>query len=308
MASNPMQKKSRNAFLTGMLLMLIIAAIAMVIMFLLLKSDNKKQEEQQATQTYVYRLNTSVESGEEITEENMELVLANLDTVPGDAFGENDLYGSLYKEIKNDQNEYEYVPRYRAKINMKAGTILSESMLYEGEMLKASARIQEYNMLQLPVQLDIGEYVDIRLLMSNGQDYIVVSHKEVIDVTDTTIWLQLEEDEILLMSNAIVESYISPASTLYVTKYVEPGNQQAATTTYIPSEAVMILIQKDPNVITAANSALTDRYLNGGVIRSQIQAELDKHADQAIENITAQMLEAREKAKEEREEFLYGVE
>lgn len=306
MASNPMQKKSRNAFLTGMLLMLIIAAIAMVIMFLLLKSDNKKQEEQQATQTYVYRLNRAVKSGETIDSSMVTSVLVNAEAVPAGAMPSKTKKTTEGKETWVDQ-KFTY-SGYKSKIDLEAGTIISENMLYEEEELHASARIQEYNMLQLPVQLDIGEYVDIRLLMSNGQDYIVVSHKEVIDVTDTTIWLQLEEDEILLMSNAIVESYISPASTLYVTKYVEPGNQQAATTTYIPSEAVMILIQKDPNVITAANSALTDRYLNGGVIRSQIQAELDKHADQAIENITAQMLEAREKAKEEREEFLYGVE
>ena len=37
----------------------------------------------------------------------------------------------------------------------------------------------EYNMLVLPTQLETGEYVDVRLALPSGQDYIVVSKKQV---------------------------------------------------------------------------------------------------------------------------------
>ena len=163
-------------------------------------------------------------------------------------------------------------------------------------------------MLQLPIQLETAEYVDIRLLMSSGQDYIVVSHKEVKDVTDSTIWLQLTEEETLLMSNAIVESYISPASNLYVAKYVEPGLQSAATVTYIPSSQVINLIQQNPNIINQAKVNLIERYNSNQALRNDIQGELNKYSEQTIENIQAKMEEAREKAVQARQEFLYGVE
>ena len=163
-------------------------------------------------------------------------------------------------------------------------------------------------MLQLPIQLDIGEYVDIRLLMSNGQDYIVVSHKEVKDITDETIWLQLTEEEILIMSNAIVESYLSPASNLYVTKHVEPGIQGAANITYVPSAQVIELIREDSNIINQAKTTLIQRYNDNQGLRGNIQDELDKYSEEATENIESQMLEEREKAREAREEFLHGVE
>lgn len=308
MASNPMQKKSRNSFLTGMLLMLIIAAVAMVAMFMFLKKGDKKQEEQNSAQTYVYVVNKTILSGGEITEDDLKLVLVNVDTVPKNAYGTKDnLLENLYLEVNNNNGEIEYLPRYKAKIELAEGTILNDNMLYEGDKLGAGERIQEYNMLQLPIQLEPGEYVDIRLQMSNGQDYIVVSHKEVKDITAETIWLQLSEQEILLMSNAMVESYISPASNLYATKYVEPGMQGAATVTYIPSYEVINLINQNGNIVDTAKAALITKYQSSTTIREQIQNELNKYSEQSTDNIQQLMTESREKAKAEREEFLYGV-
>lgn len=307
MASNPMQKKSRNAFLGGMLLMLIIAAIIIVILFMTLKKDTqKKQEEEETTQTYVYRLNTSVKSGETITSSMVTSVLVNAEAVPTGAVAAKTKITENGKDTWKDRT-FDYVG-YKSKIDLDAGTIIADNMLYEVE-LKDSERIQEYNMLQLPIQLEIGEFVDIRLLMSNGQDYIVVSQKEVIDITSSTIWLQLSEEEILLMSNAIVESYISPASTLYVAKYVEPGTQNAATITYIPSAEVINLINQDSNIVQSAREALVSKYQNSSLLRGHIQTELNKYEDEEkLTNIEENMQEAREKAKEEREEFLYGIE
>ena len=110
------------------------------------------------------------------------------------------------------------------------------------------------------------------------------------------------------MSNAIVESYISPASNLYVAKYVEPGLQSAATVTYIPSSQVINLIQQNPNIINQAKVNLIERYNSNQALRNDIQGELNKYSEQTIENIQAKMEEAREKAVQARQEFLYGVE
>lgn len=306
MASNPMQKKSRNSFLLGMLLMLIISAIVIVILIMVLKKDEQKQEQQQTAQTYVYRLKTAVQSGEEITSDKVVSVLVNSEAVPtGASAAKRKITGKDGKEDWVDK-AFDY-DGYRSKIDLDAGTIICENMLYEGEELQDNERIQEYNMLQLPIQLDVGEYVDIRFLMSNGQDYIVVSHKEVLDITDTTIWLQLTEQEILLMSNAMVESYISPATSLYVTKYVEPGNQNPATITYIPSQEVITLMSQDPNIVNSAKTELISRYNSNQGLRENIVSELNKFTEQGLDNIQAGVLESREQAKAAREEFLYGI-
>lgn len=304
MATNPMQKKARNSFLLGMLLMLLIAAVVIVLLFMFLKKDQKKQEEEEVSQTYVYRLKTSVKSGEEIDSTKVTSVLVNSEAVPNTAIPSKTKITKDGKDAWVDKS-FGY-DGYKSKIDLEAGTIICDNMLYEEELGK-SERIQEYNMLQLPVQLEAGEYIDIRFLLSNGQDYIVVSHKEVIDVTEGTIWLQLSEEEILLMSNAIVESYISPASNIYVAKYIEPGTQGAAAVTYIPSNEVINLINQDANIVQEARTALVAKYNNGTAIRDYVHNELGKYSETAIDNIETSMIEAREKAKEQREIFLNGV-
>ena len=109
----------------------------------------------------------------------------------------------------------------------------------------------EYNVLTLPSQLQTGEYIDVRLALPSGQDYIVVSKKQVeipqvsgVDVADT-IWLKLTEDEIITMNNAIVDSARALGSVLKVTIYTEAGTQEAATPTYVPSKEVAELIRNN---------------------------------------------------------------
>lgn len=305
MASNPMQKKARNSFWLGMLLMLIISAIIIVIMFIVLTKDNKEQEESKETQTYVYRLKTAIASGEEITSSKVESILVNSSAVPAGASASKSKTTDKDGKEKWTDKGFDYLG-YKAKVDLPAGTIVCDTMLYVDE-LQDTERIEEFNMLQLPVDLSAGDYVDVRFQVSSGQDFIVVSHKQVINATEQTIWLQLTEEEIIFMSNAIVESYISPASTLYVAKYVEPGMQKAASVTYVPTHQVAYLIQQNPNIVKEARDELIARYQANTDIRNHIQTELDKYTEESIDNIQTKMLEAREKAIAEREQFLNGV-
>ena len=98
---------------------------------------------------------------------------------------------------------------------MKKNTVLTFDLIARSnDRVTDDVRIQEYNVVQLPTQIADKEFIDIRLRLPNGSDYIVVSHKQIelpqIDCVETedTIWLKLSEDEILMMSSAIVESYM----------------------------------------------------------------------------------------------------
>ena len=93
--------------------------------------------------------------------------------------------------------------------------------------------VQEYNMISLPTDLETEDFVDIRLALPNGQDFIVLSKKSVtipdlggVPSTDT-IRMELTEMETLYMGNAIIDSYLISGSRLYATKYSEAGLQLA---------------------------------------------------------------------------------
>ena len=106
-------------------------------------------------------------------------------------------------------------------------------------------------MISLPADLETGDIVDVRLRLADGTDYIVVSKKSVTVLDQAgipsvnTISLELSEGETLMMSNAIVESYMMEGSRLYLARYVEPGMQAGAITTYVPSGDVQNLIAQD---------------------------------------------------------------
>ena len=166
---------------------------------------------------------------------------------------------------------------------MNKNSVITIDMISKSdEKTTDDLRKVEYNMLVLPSQIATGDYIDIRLSLPSGQDYIVVSKKQVeipqIDGVDSedTIWLKLSESEIITMNNAIVDAYRSIGSTLKVVTYTEAGIQNAATPTYVPTGEVMELINSDPNIVQTAKNALIQRYNSEqGRVRGNINSTIN---------------------------------
>ena len=294
MATNPMQRKARNSFLLGMLIMLIITGA--IIAFLMLQLMNMKREEQEIQASYVtvYTLNKDVESGDEVTESDLTITQVTNTTAPTDYLTPSDL-GTVNI----------------AKISMTAGTVLSKEMLYVDETVTGDdVRKQEYNMFILPSDLVTGDYVDIRLQLPSGVDYIVVSKKKVeipviagVDSTDT-ISIELSEDEINTLSNAIVDAFKVNGAKLYVNKYTDPGLQEASTPTYPVNQEVMDLINSNPNIVQEARQALWNRYnteQRNNVVNPAVSNE------DADSNYEANMEESITNSITTRQEYLEGL-
>lgn len=198
-----------------------------------------------------------------------------------------------------------------AKIDLKQGTILSTDMITNSEEKNTDdTRLQEYNMILLPSQINTDEYVDIRLRLPSGLDYIVVSKKKLelpqvlgID-SENTILLKLNESEIQIMSNAIVESYIMEGSILYVSKYVEPGLQSSSVPTYVPSIAVQEAIRENSNITVEARNALIKRFNESVNTRNNINSSLSTYNDKSKENVEKSVEEEVNKAMQERKKYL----
>ena len=310
MATNPMQRKARNSFLLGMLLMLIITGA--IIAFLILQLTNMKREEQELEASYVtvYTLNKDVDSGDEVTQADFTITQVTNATAPTDYLTPSDL----------PQGEDGTMI---AKISMTTGTVLSKEMLYIDETVTGNdVRKQEYNMFILPSDLVTGDYVDIRLLMPSGTDYIVVSKKRVeipnisgVDSTDT-ISIELSEDEINMLSNAIVDAFRTNGAKLYVNKYTEPGLQEASTPTYPVSYDVLQLINGNPNILEEARNALWNRYnaTDSSGVQTQaeqrtnvIDATINEDPEQSQSNFESNMEESITNSITTRQEYLEGL-
>ena len=283
MAVNPMQRKARNSFLLGMVIAILIAGL--IIGFLLIQLKSIKQEQEQTTTT-VYILNKNKNSGDSIAVADLTATNVTSTAVPVDFAGINN--------ISQDSI---------ARISLKSGTILTQSMLNTlGEKVSKDQRLQEYNMLVLPTQLEKGDYIDVRLMLPSGQDYVVLSKKKVQDANSTTIWLELTEEEILVMNSAIVESYVITASKLYVTTYTEPGNQEAATPTYVPNSSVVDLINDDSNIVNVVMARYEDKYKSRR--NSDINSALNQYAASELSSKEAKIQEEITKLQESRKQYL----
>ena len=284
MGANPMQKMKRNAILIGLIVGLVIGLILCggVYVFLTKSIPNANLKSEDSIAVYV--LNKSVKSGEKITVSDLSTKVMNKLDIPADATA-----------ISND---------VLAKIDLSAGTILTAGMVNTQveTPITDDLREQEYNMITLPSKLSDGDFIDIRLQLPNGADYIVISKKQVLKCDASTIWLNMYEEEIELMSSAIIEYYIMTGSKLYATTYTEPGSQIAAVGTYVPNKAVSDLISNNPNIKNYINS---DRYSEAlrNIRNNNINPSINEYADTAIQNIEGNIQEEIENLKESREAY-----
>lgn len=208
----------------------------------------------------------------------------------------------MYYELDNNERVQFKVSESAlvAKTDIKLNTIITGSMLRKSdEKLTDDLRKTEYNVITLPIDLITGEYVDIRLQLPNGQDYIVASKKQVtipvangMYLTDT-IQMNLDEKEILYMSCAIVDNFQVKGSKLYAVKYSEAGMQEKAKVTYVPSNDVQNQIKEDSNILENSIEGLLNRRND---IERQIMQNSYGDSDgisSGIDKSTAASLEAR---------------
>ncbi len=295
MATNPMQRKANNYLLIGVLVTLLITGSIIAILFMQLNKLNTQIKQQEANMKKVYVVSKDIKSGEKVSVSDLKTISVIKDAVPSNTADINKLTEETI-----------------ARIELKAGMVLTENMLDETNTQTTNdLRTQEYNTVELPTQIENDDYIDIRLRLPNGTDYIVISKKRVeipqINGTDSlnTIRINVAEQEILLMSNAIVESYLVPGSKLYVTKYTEPGMQEGATPTYLPSNEVVTLMNADPNIVTVAKNELFARYNNNsGVIRGNIVNSINANSAEGKQNVESGVQEEITKAREQRQSYL----
>ncbi len=224
-----------------------------------------------------------------------------------------------YYIIKNNNKEYielNSVPLV-AKVTMKKNTLLTTELLSKSDnVVQDDVRKQEYNMIVLPMDLVTGDYIDIRVMFPNGQDFIVVSKKEVeipnvggVDSTDT-IWVNLSEDEILHMSCAIIDSAQVNGAKIYATKYTEAGMQNAATPTYPVNESTSKLLQSDPNILEKSMNEIRTRYNNNNSVElrnNYINSSINSQGEQAQSNLETNMEESITNSKNSRQKYLESL-
>lgn len=176
------------------------------------------------------------------------------------------------------------------KTDMTAGTVLTKDSIYS-EILKNDMRIVDVSLDVLPVGIQVGDYIDVRIKFGTGADYVGIAHRQVHAIYGNVLKLVLTEKDIQMFSSMLVDSIVFNTSFeleqdkngdgkidseteketmrpvgayLYAIPYVEGGIQQETKVTYAPSRLVQALMGKDVNInsndLTETDLAFFDNF------------------------------------------------
>lgn len=172
--------------------------------------------------------------------------------------------------------DYDMIVGKYSKVAILPGTPITADVLMEDDINNERNlwhTVREYDIVvnMWPIGLKIGDYVDMRIMMPYGEEYIVLSHMRVNGMSENTVKFLLTETQINLYQSAMVDYYLNSSQgvMLYFTKYIEPGVQKPANITYKVSDKIMEAMKKNPNLYATAWASVYD-----ATSRNEIEADL----------------------------------
>lgn len=149
------------------------------------------------------------------------------------------------------------------KIAVNPGTPITSNMTM-AEAIEDDMRDRDIVLDRITVGIVEGDYIDVRITMPYGDDYLVLSHKRVYGLGENTVKLYLSEFEWMQYQGAMVDYYLNSSygCTIYADKYIEPGIQQEAVKYYTVPTNIAALIQKDPNILDKAEASDLNSWRN----------------------------------------------
>lgn len=180
----------------------------------------------------------------------------------------------IKRTIYSDMNQADFFTQEDcgsiALVNLPPNMPILKNLI-SNTSIQTDLREEEYFTFFLATNLEQYDVIDVRILYPNGENYIVLAKKSIqtLNLKTNQCILHVNEEEILKISSAIIDTYLRAGTILYSSKYIEPGIQSPAIPNYQPSEAVISLLSKDPNILRRAVKSVS----------AGVRRELDRRLD-----------------------------
>jgi hypothetical protein len=226
-----------------------------------------------------YTVATDVKMGKKIEEVDLVAVKVPISMATNLVRTQDDLIGKYYK------------------LNLTAGTAINTDAVF-GLQLTDDMRLFDLVLHNIPVGLKVGSFVDVRIALPLGEDFIAIPHKQVRAINAGVVKLAINEQDIHTYNSMLIDALVYPGTQLYAVEYLEGGVQKAADSFYPVSKNILAIAQKDPNLINAIKSDIMQRRdaLETGLAKIQpadgrvkesldliLQRGRDKYRDSVIE-------------------------
>lgn len=221
-----------------------------------------------------YIVRADIKAGREVKESDLEPV-----DIPVS------MAGSLVTNLKDIEDKY-------YKLDLSQGTALALDMLMYDE-LEDSMRIHDIVTDENPIGITEGKYVDIRISMPLGEDFVAMSHKRVYGINDGVLKLAVNEMDIHVYNSMMVDKILYPGTRIYAVEYAQPSAQRPAERYYPVTKNVLEIIQKDPNLSSELRSdAVARRDQLEASLKSALNADIAKILQKGKSEITKEILDS----------------
>lgn len=171
-----------------------------------------------------------------------------------------------YSIPENAIMSLEDIEGFYYKITLSSGTIITKDMLMQ-QKLTDDERTLDVVLDEIPIGIEVGDYVDIRIAFPLGQDYIAMTHKEVVEINGSTLKLIVTQQDFYAYQSMQTDEALFSSTKAYGSTYIEGGVQAAAQQYYPVSLDVLKTMLLDPNIDTSDYSDVLKR-------REQLEEQL----------------------------------
>lgn len=130
------------------------------------------------------------------------------------------------------------------------------------EMLEPGERYYRCSAFELPDNAREGDFFDVRIVYPDGVSYILLSGKQVSEISsDGFFTLKLTEEELCLLLAAEVDIRQFSGARFVLTEYGD-GSLERSVVSYCPSAEVIEAIHGNPNIRDAGSTVfpVNNRY------------------------------------------------
>lgn len=246
-----MNRKKVNMMIRIIVILAIVIVAAVAVIFI---GKNQIDAYKTEINNYVYEIESNrqivyvVKDGIEI--KKGEMVIAEGDEA-------NVMRQEIYSGLEPDYYIQAEDIGSIAVVDIPEGEPITKNMVTT-LMITHDTREYEISVVDLMVDQRQNDYIDIRIMFPNGEDYLVLAKKQIKKlILDSSIfYTYLNEEEILRLASATVDAYCTTGAKIYATRYVESNIQKDAVPDYLVSPQVIDRMVSDPNIVSLAQNTM----------------------------------------------------
>lgn len=131
-------------------------------------------------------------------------------------------------------------------LSLKQGQILMDNMWKDYKM-SDDLRYKDLVVDEMPIGLEPGDWVDVRIAYPDGEDFIVLDKNRVEAINGNTVKLIVRGNDFHYIESAYSDKSLYKATKIYLTQYVEAGLQTTSQRYYPVNLEGLKALAIDPN-------------------------------------------------------------